>query len=121
MSRLEHADLAPMNVVDMLAESARRASRSLGVTLGQLAVGAAADVVITDYVPSTPMTSENVAGHLLFGVGSEHVIDVLIGGEWAIRDRKVQSCDEIDTRRTAINVASALWQRMAGLDGAGQL
>lgn len=119
MSRHEHAGLAPMHIVDMLAESARRASRALGVTLGQLSVGAAADVVITDYSPFTPLTADNLGGHVLFAMGSQSVTDVLAGGEWALCDRKVQSCDEIDTRRTAINVASALWQRMVGFDVTG--
>lgn len=116
MSRHEHAGLTPMHIVDMLAESARRASRALGVTLGQLAIGVAADVVITDHIPSTPMTPENVAGHLLFGVGSEHVTDVLVGGEWVLRDGQIESCDEANTCRSAGDVASALWDRMADID-----
>ena len=116
MSRHEHAGLTPMHIADMLAESARRASRALGVTLGGLAIGAVADVVITDYVPSTPMTPENVAGHLLFGVGSEHVTDVLVGGEWVLRDGQIESCDEANTCRSTGDVASALWDRMADID-----
>ena len=116
MSRLEHAGLVPMHIVDMLAESARRASRALGVTLGRLAVDATADIVITDYFPSTPMTPENVAGHLLFGVGSEHITDVLVAGEWMLRERRIESCDEADTCRSAAHVASALWDRMASIE-----
>lgn len=113
MSRHEHAGLTPMHIVDMLAESARRASRALGVTLGRLAIGAGADVVITDYLPPTPMTPENVAGHLIFALGSGHVTDVLAGGEWALRDGQIESCDEANTCRSAGDVASALWERMA--------
>ena len=98
------------------AESARRASRALGVTLGRLSVGAVADVVVTDYLPPTAMTPENAAGHLLFGLGSEHVTNVLIGGEWVLRDGQIESCDEAGICRSAGNIASALWDRMADID-----
>jgi putative selenium metabolism protein SsnA len=115
-SRDGHAGISPNDVVGMLAASARRASESLGVTLGRLEVNAAADVVITDYRPATPLTAENVAGHLLFGMGPQYVKDVIINGVWALRDRAVVACDEPAVRRGAVAVASTLWAKMASLD-----
>ncbi len=112
-SRDAHAGIAPQNVVRMLAASARRASASLGVTLGRLEVGAAADVVITDYVPFTELTAENLAGHLIFAIGPQHVRDVIVDGMFAMRGREIVGIDEAAVRRESASIASQMWQRMA--------
>ena len=113
ISRHERAGLAPTRIVGMLAAAARRASASLGVTLGQLSPGAAADVVVTDYAPFTPLTSDNLAGHLLFGLGSERVRDVIVGGRWRLRDRVAVERDEHADHAHARSAAQELWRRMA--------
>jgi cytosine/adenosine deaminase-related metal-dependent hydrolase len=113
VARHERAGLAPADILGMLAAGARRASAALGVTLGRLEVGAAADLVITDYRPATPLTSENVVGHLLFGFTSRHVCSVIAGGQWRLRDRTVLGCAESDVRRAATDAALHLWERMA--------
>ena len=66
----------------------------LGVKLGVLEVGAAADLVLTSYRPATPLSAENLAGHLIFAMGPEFVRDVMIDGWWVLRNGKVVTCDE---------------------------
>ncbi len=112
IARDAHADLSPERIVDMLAAGARRASQSLDITLGKLEPGAAADIVITDYQPTTPLNSENLPEHLLFGMDSRHVRDVMVAGTWALRDRQVLTADEGFSRREASKVAEKLWRRM---------
>ena len=85
----------------------------VGVTLGRLEADAAADLVVTDYRPATPMTSENLAGHIIFALQSRHVRDVMIDGRWAMRARQIESCDEAEQRRVAVEVSNALWRRIA--------
>lgn len=109
----EHAGIGPQLVLQMLANSARRASAALDITLGKLAVGAAADVVITDYYPHTPLTTANLVGHFVFGLSARHVASVLIDGKWVLRDRTVRTCDEPQVRRTAAKSAGRMWERMA--------
>jgi putative selenium metabolism protein SsnA len=101
--------------LDMLAQSARFASKCLGVQLGVLEPGAAADLVLTDYRPATPLTAENLAGHFLFALGAEFVRDVMIGGRWCLRNGGVVGCDESDIRRRSVEVARALHERVAGI------
>lgn len=110
------AGLAPDAIVAMLANNARLASRALGVRLGALVPGAAADIVVTDYAPATPLHATNVGGHLIFAMGSQHVRHVLCDGRWVLRDRAVQQCDEVRARNTAVAEARRLWERMAALD-----
>jgi putative selenium metabolism protein SsnA len=96
----------------LLAESARLASRALGVTVGKLEVGAAADLVLTNYRPATPLDGENLAGHFLFAFGPEFVHSVMIDGHWCLRDGQVVSCDETALRASAAQTARELWSRM---------
>ncbi len=110
------AGLAPQDIVRMLANNARRASRALGVRLGELVPGGAADVVVTDYLPATPLNSGNFAAHFIFAMGSQHVRHVMVGGDWVLRDRAIQLGDEAKWRRAAVPAAKRLWEKMATLD-----
>ena len=105
--------LASSRPLEMLGESARFASHALGVKLGVLEVGAAADLVLTNYRPATPLTSENLAGHVIFAMGPEFVRDVMIDGWWVLRDGHVVTCDEPRERALAVDVSRSLHHRMA--------
>ncbi len=97
----------------MLGASARFASNYLGVKLGVLEPGAAADLVLTNYHPATPLTAENLASHFLFAMGPEFVRDVMIGGKWLLRSGEVMSCDEQAMRQNSVGVACSLYDRLS--------
>jgi cytosine/adenosine deaminase-related metal-dependent hydrolase len=99
--------------LEMLGESARFASRALGVKLGLLDVGAAADLVLTGYRPATPLSAENLAGHMIFTMGPEFVRDVMIDGWWVLRNGHVVTCDEAAERAAAVEISRGLHARMA--------
>ena len=113
-----HDDGTPLvfgKSLEMLAASARGASNCLGVKLGVLEPDAAADLVLTDYRPATPLTADTLAGHFLFGMGPEFVRSVMIAGRWCLKDRVAVACDEASIRANAVNVAHALHERMAAM------
>jgi putative selenium metabolism protein SsnA len=97
----------------MLGQSARVASKYLGVKLGVLEPGAAADLVLTGYRSATPLSAENLAGHFLFAMGPEFVRDVMIGGWWVMRKGHVVTCDERAVRARSVEVAGGLYERMS--------
>jgi putative selenium metabolism protein SsnA len=101
----------------MLGESARTASKSLGVKLGVLEPGAAADLVLTNYRPASPLTADNLAGHFLFAMGPEFVRDVMVAGWWLMRKGHVVTCDEPALRAQSVEVARGLHKRMAAIEG----
>jgi putative selenium metabolism protein SsnA len=107
-----HAPLPFGASLKLLGESARLASSALGVKLGSLEVGTAADLVLTNYRPATPLTSENLAGHFLFAMGAEFVRSVMIDGRWCLRDSEVVSCDEAAISANTVRTARELWARM---------
>ncbi|MCK4871244.1 MAG: amidohydrolase family protein [Phycisphaerales bacterium] len=112
-SRDAHLGITPDVCLRLLSRAARAASTRLGVTLGVLDVGAAADLVLTSYRPATPMDETNLAGHVIFAMGAQHVRDVMIDGHWRLRDGKAVSCDEAETLRDAQRQAQLLYDRMA--------
>ena len=68
----------------LFEQNADFASACFGETLGRLVPGALADVNVVDYDPPTPLTAENINGHLLFGISGRSV--VTYSGPWADSD-----------------------------------
>ena len=111
-SRDARAGLTPADCVTMLAASARKAGELLGIELGKLAVGAAADIVLSEYVPATPLSDDNVPGHLIFGLPGRGARSVMVGGRWRLRDRQVVGLDEPELKHKAVGEARRLWSRI---------
>ena len=62
--------------------------------LGVLYECAAADVIVIDYDPLTPMNESNINGHLMFGVNGSMVQTTVCNGKVLMKDREVLVCDE---------------------------
>src|SRR5262249_54416520 len=62
--------------------------------VGELSVGAAADIVLLDYLPPTPLTSGNFPWHLIFGMDGHQVNSTMVNGRWLMRDRRLLTLDE---------------------------
>ncbi len=99
--------------VRMLAEGHRLAGAFFGLPLGSLDAGAPADLVVLDYRPPTPLTADNLAGHLLFGLDRSHVRSTMVAGRFVLRDRTITGTDEGVVFARARQAAQALWDRMA--------
>jgi putative selenium metabolism protein SsnA len=99
----------------LLAGGHRLAAALFGLPFGKLDAGGPADLVVLDYRPPTPLTTENLAGHLLFGIDRSHVQSVMVAGRWVMRDREVPSVDAPGLSRESAEAARALWQRMQAL------
>ncbi len=107
--------VTPARVLQMLAQSARTATAALNRKIGLLSAGGAADVVVTDYVPATPLTSENAAGHFLFALASRHVRHVLVDGEWLLKDRALMRLSAAEIRAASRDETARLWRRMSAI------
>ena len=96
----------------LLVGGHRLAAAFFGVPLGTLERGAPADLVVLDYRPPTPLTSDNLAGHLLFGLDRSHVRSTMVSGRFVLRDRRITTVDEVAVFARARRGAEALWKRM---------
>ena len=92
----------------------RIAERLLDVVLGRIATGAPADIALLAYRPPTPLRSENVLGHLLFGtaVHSLRVADLFVAGRPILRDGAFVDVDEEAVYAHAREQAERLWRRL---------
>ncbi|HEX6843543.1 MAG TPA: amidohydrolase family protein [Actinomycetota bacterium] len=100
-------------VLSALATSARFAGSCFGEPqLGRIEPGAPADLVVLEYDPPTPLGSDNLAGHWVFGFTSRLVRDVLVAGEPVVRDRRLVRADLAEIRALAREQATLLWARI---------
>ena len=82
-------------VPKMLFENnAKIAGRFFNLPVGVLKEGAAADVIVTDYIPPTPMDENNINSHILFGMSGRSVITTICNGKILMKDRILQNLDE---------------------------
>ena len=100
-----------------LAESARVAGRIFDdPLLGTLRPGAPADLVVLDYAAPAPVRAGSFAGHWVFGLSSRAVRDVMVAGEWVVRDRRLVHADEHQIAREARVSAGHLWRVLDATD-----
>jgi len=102
-------------VPEMLFQgNAQIAGRYFKKPLGILKEGAAADVIVTDYLPYTPMDQNNYTGHILFGMTGKSVVTTICNGKVLMKDRVLTMIDETQIMEEARNEAVKLWASING-------
>ena len=97
----------------LLANNPRIAGRIFGLRFGEICQGAAGDITIFDYDPPTPLESENVLGHLVFGISQTEAETTIVGGRVLMENRKLTlNLDEGRVNARARELAKNLWKRM---------
>ncbi|MCB9833219.1 MAG: amidohydrolase family protein [Planctomycetes bacterium] len=112
-ARARGARVGPVDVIRMIVGAQQLASDLLGIELGSTNRDAGADFVVMNYHPRTPLTPESLPEHLLFGMGPEHIEQVLVDGSVIYRSG---SFPDVDTRRLAPLMrrgAEQLWSALA--------
>jgi putative selenium metabolism protein SsnA len=101
------------DVIEMAVyNNAKLASRLLGgIELGVIKIGAAADFILVDYKPFTPLTAGNVPWHILFGFRDSMVTSTIVNGRFLMRDRQIMVLDEASLLDEACEYASIVWNR----------
>jgi putative selenium metabolism protein SsnA len=94
-----------------LANNQRRASVDFGLDLAGLTPGAAADLIVLDYPCPTPLTSANLAWHVIYGMSSSHVERVMVAGKFVVADRRAV-LDDAQVRDRSRKASQKLWDRM---------
>jgi len=114
-----HASGDPTTLPDdqllaVLRENYALATRAFGVPMGKVAPGHAADLVVWDYIPPTPLGAGSLLGHLLFGAISEGIRPrtVFVAGAPKLRDGVVTGLDEKASLTAAGETARKLWERI---------
>jgi putative selenium metabolism protein SsnA len=85
--------------------------RYFNARFGRIEKGCCADLVVYDYRAPTPLVSENVAGHIAFGLASRDVKTVIVNGSVCYEDRGFPF-DVNPIYEKASQAAQRLWNRM---------
>jgi len=95
-----------------LRNNAMLASRLFGAPLGELRVGALADVILVDYPSPTPITVGNLTRHLILGWDGARVDTTIVGGRVLMRHGRLTTLDEEAVAVRSRDLARQLWRRI---------
>lgn len=105
--------MTPMEVVNLsIKNNSKIASKFFNNEVGVLKVGAKADIIFIDYDAPTPLTSNNVYGHMIFGMSDCMISDSIINGKVVMKDRVLQCIEEQDMFARSRELAQKLWDRI---------
>jgi len=87
-------------------------AQALGLqNLGRLEPGWIADLQIVETDLPTPIDSSTIADQLVLWRSGHHVRDVMVAGEWRVRNKEVLGIDVERSRARVSEEASRLWGR----------
>ena len=87
------------------------AGRFFGLELGVLRPGAAADVIVCDYQPPTPLTAANADEHILRALRGANVATTVIAGKVIMENRVLKALDAEALLSDARQQAADFWRR----------
>lgn len=109
------ANAAWGEVPKMLFENnAKIANRYFRAPLGVLKAGAAADVIVMDYIAPTELNENNINGHILFGMTGRDVVTTIANGKVLMKDREVKVADVSEVYAKCREEAAKLWKSING-------
>ncbi len=82
---------------------------------GMLVPGAAADLILVDYHPTTPLSAGNLPWHILFGFEASMVTTTICAGRVLMRDRELLTLDEAAITARSREIVPAVWERYNGI------
>lgn len=72
--------------------------------------GAAADIIIMDYIPYTPLSAVNTDRHIIFGMSGHECVMTMAAGRVLMRNRRLTFAREDILSRKTTAAAEDLWQ-----------
>jgi cytosine/adenosine deaminase-related metal-dependent hydrolase len=115
LQKVSHADpryLGADKVIQMAVHNNRKLAETFfDHPAGLVAPGAYADLILLDYYPTTPLSSDNLPWHILFGISGGHVHSTIVHGQVLMRNRELLTLDEAEIAARSRDAAAATWDR----------
>ena len=101
-----------VDFANLITGGQRLISEIFDSDFGTFQKGANADLVVMNYREPTPIKRDNLVGHYLFGMQSNAIESVMVGGKWVMKNRKILGLDEDQVFARSRELAKKLWRRM---------
>ncbi|GFI60982.1 putative aminohydrolase SsnA [Clostridiales bacterium] len=88
--------------------------RYFDTPIGILKKGAAADIIIMDYKQYTPLSDENIDGHIIFGMNGRQCLTTMANGRLLMQNRRLIDIDEEKINADIMETAKKLWKNING-------
>ncbi|MDQ7779033.1 MAG: amidohydrolase family protein [Planctomycetota bacterium] len=96
----------------LLYGNAAIANRYWDCGLGELQAGNAADIILLDYLPPTPLDDTNYMGHVAFGLSQSCVDSTVVNGKVLMERKRLKvDIDEREVAARSAELAGGLWRR----------
>lgn len=100
------------NATALMTNNGTLLSSHLSTTVGVLKEGAAADVIVIDYNPPTPLSAANIDGHLLFGANGLNVVTTISDGVVRMHNRKFVNVDQHEEMEKIRHISTEFWHKL---------
>lgn len=108
---LESTETMPAQLVFRMATE--YGAQVMGLSeCGTLEPGKKADLVIYENLQPTPVTRENIYDQLAVYGNSQNITDVMINGEWVMKDSRLLTLEEEKIREEIRQCAEEFWQEI---------
>jgi putative selenium metabolism protein SsnA len=95
----------------LLQNNARIVRPFFARQVGELCKGAYGDVIVLDYDPPTPLSTDTFLGHFLFGLCGAPVRTTVVNGRVLMEDGQLKGINEANLMRESRKQAKAFWKR----------
>ena len=95
-----------------LWNNATIANRLFPITLGKIAEGAAADIILVDYTSPTSFSVDNFLGHFIFGLYDAQVDTTICNGRLLMKDKKILHLDIEKLASKCTESATKIWGKL---------
>lgn len=100
-----------MEIANLLKNNIKIASNYFK-NVGEIKEGNYADIIIMDYYPITPISSDNFYGHLIFGVSQSEVLTTIVNGKILMENRELKiNIDEKEIAHKSREIAKKIWSK----------
>lgn len=111
-SALLSPGMAEAHYQRLFVTGARWAAAHFGESLGVIAPGSPADLVLVDYRPATDFDSRTLPAHLWAGLLRAPVMGVMVGGDVVLDNGTMVTVDEREVATRARECAKRVWARV---------
>ncbi|MDY0152217.1 MAG: putative aminohydrolase SsnA [Candidatus Cloacimonas sp.] len=96
----------------LVQNNPRIAQKYWGAAHGTITEGAAADIIVVDYDPHTPLDSSTWIGHLVYGLSQARIDATICAGKVLMWDGELLlDIDEAEIKARSRELAKDLWKR----------